>query len=474
MSDLESRLAGYTQTVARTVQPVTAAEVMERATPATLPGRFRRSAIFATAAAITIVAIGGTVLLGPAGRQAADDPAGTSFPPEPEVTLTVPTVPPSEEPEPTAPSVTSAATSLPPAAEDDTQPRGAVASAGGWTRWALDPDAFGSVTNVAVLDVIDAGDYLLAVGSTSGCAVDCGAALWVSDDGLAWRRFDLAADVRGGDGMMRAAAVGTAGVVVVGDTVDGGYAWHSEDGTEWTRSDLPDGTAAFDVVAFGSGYVATGVANHADGAVWRSLNGIDWERVPDPDRLFAGSEPYSLIVTDAGLLATGAGLSPELSEDGTPNPAFAAWSSTDGYLWTLNYVDTPSRPAFPYVGKGLSGGEAGYVAGGVMPPLWWSPDGQSWEASETPLPAFDTAWTGDGWIAILYDLVDGSLIWHSVNGTDWTPAAPAESGLFDSDGSFTGLSIESVGEGLIAFGYEHATTGPTAVLWTWNLGESQP
>ena len=127
-----------------------------------------------------------------------------------------------------------------------------------------------------------------------------------------WSRVPQDEAVFGGDGeqKMFGVTVGGPGLVAVGSAV-----WTSPDGTTWSR--VPYNEAVFgggagmaSVTAGGPGLVAVGAYGSLDGgdaAVWTSVDGITWSRVPYSEAVFGGAQlgMSSVIVGGPGLVAVG-------------------------------------------------------------------------------------------------------------------------------------------------------------------------
>jgi hypothetical protein len=125
--------------------------------------------------------------------------------------------------------------------------------------------------------------------------------------------------------------------------------WTSVDGISWTR--IPHDEAVFggvgaqamtDVAAGGPGLVAvgwgfSGGAPTADAAVWTSVDGIIWSRVPHDEEIFGGISYQAMwgVVTD-GLSVVAVG------EDRSRKPydgELAVWTSVDGITWARGLPD---------------------------------------------------------------------------------------------------------------------------------------
>jgi len=155
---------------------------------------------------------------------------------------------------------------------------------------------------------------------------DADAAVWWSVDGLTWNRAPHDEAAFGGtvDESMYSVVAGGPGLVAVGSDSSGGdrdaAVWWSVDGLVWNR--VPDDEAAFggtggrgrwmySVVAGGPGLVAVGTDSSGadvDAAVWWSVDGLTWNRVPHDEAAFGGTdnqEMYSVVVGGPGLVAVG-------------------------------------------------------------------------------------------------------------------------------------------------------------------------
>jgi hypothetical protein len=153
------------------------------------------------------------------------------------------------------------------------------------------------------------------------------AAVWVSENsGLTWQRVDQ--DSLGGDGdqQINGLTTGGPGLVAVGQETIGGdtnaVVWTSTDGSVWSRVDDPsarfggDGpqrmftvtSSPFGAVAAG----ADGVGADSDAAVWTSIEGSTWGRLPPGTPAMSALTGYGgdlvkvLVPAPGRLLALGA------------------------------------------------------------------------------------------------------------------------------------------------------------------------
>lgn len=175
------------------------------------------------------------------------------------------------------------------------------------------------------------GPGLVAVGR-DGTIGDFDAAVWTSVDGVTWSRVPHDETVFGGTGIqtMESVTAGGPGLVAVG--TDGsaydeeGYlleygdaaVWTSSDGVTWSR--VPHDDAIFGgkpvtrmgvVTVGGPGLVAVGAEGWheggpgGNGAIWTSVDGITWTRVPHDEATFGGAGLSGLAAWGSGLIAVG-------------------------------------------------------------------------------------------------------------------------------------------------------------------------
>ena len=151
-----------------------------------------------------------------------------------------------------------------------------------------------------MLSVTAGGPGLVAVGrEDKGADVD--GAVWTSVDGLTWLRVTDEQGVFGGTGdqLMESVAAGGPGLVAVG--------WDGSGG------ELRSPTVGLDA------------------AVWTSVDGLTWVRVPDAETVLGGEgfqQMLSVTVGGPGLVAVGR------DESGTTDFDAAVWSSVDGTKWS--------------------------------------------------------------------------------------------------------------------------------------------
>lgn len=406
--DLDRELRRYTEYLDELVEPVSL-PVFE---PHRAQGRRARTGRLVPAfgaALLLILAIGLLVVLNPFG---SDDPPFVEEPttvsaPVPSVPTTLATTPTIEA----TPQTTQAA---------PVEPLPDPPSIS-WTRIA-DPSIFGGerAQNInAVTAVSDCGtegcgpvDALIAVGSDRSGADDftVDAAVWVSADGLSWRRIPHDEFTLGGDRHeeMRDVASNGDRVVAVGSVLLGRYV------------DSPGDRAA----------------------IWLSEDsGNSWRRVPfetdPPVRALSTVVPF-----ESGFLVGGNGL----------------WMSEHGETWTPVGLET----SFGYVHK-IIPTEVGWLALSDRG-VWMSPNGHDWSWVASVPELADVADVGDGLVGFgeifVGDMGSRPAVWQSANGLEWTVLNDNLTGR-NTIHFHEPRAIEPVGEWLLAVGNQQ-----TRAFWS--------
>lgn len=168
---------------------------------------------------------------------------------------------------------------------------------------------------------------------------------WYSSDGLTWEAAEVPpvpADVYPGDDRrtpavyMSSVAAGADRLVATGsmtfnDNGEGRAIWVSSDGTSWRDVPIdgnvfPRGCDISDVAGTPDGFVAVGECPSGEPLVWRSPDGVRWERVGWRPP-FDGETPGSVAAGPGGWVAVGGD---------------AVWTSVDGESWTR----VPTGPTF--------------------------------------------------------------------------------------------------------------------------------
>lgn len=331
--------------------------------------------------------------------------------------------------------------------------------------WSLVPRTEGGLGEGVIRSVAVGGPGLVAVGST---AYDHGdPAVWTSLDGLTWTQVPLDEEVFGGEGPMSVIAAGP-GLVAVGEG-----AWTSVDGIVWSRAPdfdaILDGGGMSSVTVFGTGLVAVG-----DGAVWTSVDGIVWSQVPHDEPIFGGGPDVEVGVWDVtvggpGLVAVGVDWS-------GPDAGAAVWTSLDGLIWTRVPHD---EEVFGGAGvQGISGVTAagpGLVAVGTersgrqQAVVWTSVDGLTWTrvardesgsldgGQMNSVVVADSGLVAVGWTGWIGGPNSEAAVWTSEDGIIWSRVAHDEEAI----GNGVMWDLINTDRGLIAVG----TDGTNAAVW---------
>ncbi|MGI9624054.1 MAG: hypothetical protein ACR2PK_14555, partial [Acidimicrobiales bacterium] len=267
-----------------------------------------------------------------------------------------------------------------------------------WSRILHDETAF---ANAAMISVTKGGPGLVAVGVARG-----GAAVWTSAQGVAWSRVPHD-DVTFGGSVMTSVSTGGPGLVAVGwagsDDNSDAAVWTSVDGMTWSRvreESVFGGTGSQvinGVTSGGPGLVAvgrdwdTGVLiagvpepRDEDAAVWTSVDGLEWSRVPHDGAVFGGTGGEAMsdvIASGSGVVAVGGDSSRGI-----------VWTSVDGLEWSRVPHDEAVLGNAPYQ-KGIGAvtvGGPGLVAVDAAATVRTSVDGTTW--SRTPRDEAVFAW----------------------------------------------------------------------------------
>jgi hypothetical protein len=348
------------------------------------------------------------------------------------------------------------------------------------------PDALdGLQPGASVSSVTEGGPGLVAVGTelTDGGEID--GAVWTSADGTTWARVTDEEGVFGGPGIQEIAdvtvggpglvAVGRGSAVVGSDTYATAAVWTSADGFTWSRvphddevfggtTGQPDDIFRMSAVtAGGPGLVAVGarggesdqveisgayISDRPVGAVWTSVDGTTWSRVPYDPNVFGEWDHHGTELSASMRDVTAGG--PGLVAVGDVSPGYgpgrgAVWTSADGSSWTL------AEDSIEAMGiAGVTVGGPGLVAVGA--------------AIETPIVSPDVA----------SSLM--AAVWTSVDGTTWS-RVPPQPEVLGGPGYQAMSSVHAGGMGLVAIG---ETDGPAAwtsadgVTWSRVADDSTP
>ena len=361
----------------------------------------------------------------------------------------------------------------------DTQPDGGVdallwvAQSGDWER-AAEAEELAGVGDQFAADVTATGGRVVAVGwetkpAAGGTPPDTDAVAWVlgvedepppepeTGPVIPWQRV-VGQDDLGGDGEQRmySVAIGPAGLVAVGTTAgDGldGAVWRSEDGVTWERSAVLGGPAdqyLLGVMTGGRGYVVVG-ADGPSAAVWLSVDGEVWTRAAGGLPVFDAAVARAVTVTPDGRLVA-------VGDDGAG--AASAWVSDYGDVWQRAAIGSGTPTA-------VTGGPDGVVAVGhndAGAAAWSSPDGLNWTGAVVGTGAFRaTRARGPGIVAVGSAAGDGrdGIVWART-GADWVQAPLGGLGGAE-DQELTALTSEE--DLLVAVGWTGFGGGDDAASW---------
>jgi len=354
---------------------------------------------------------------------------------------------------------------------------------GTWSRVPHDEANLGGPDQQRMSDVTVGGSGLVAVGAS-----ESGAAVWTSVDGVTWSRVPHDEDVFGGpdEVWMNSVTAGGPGYVAVGIDFSGdgpdAAVWTSVDGVAWSR--VPHDESVFggtlsqemnSVTVGGPGLVAVGWDgghDHVDGggiedfdaAVWTSADGLTWSRVPADDSVFGGPDNQamqSVTVGGPGLVAVGYD-----GEDDWFDPpgAAAVWTSVDGITWSRVPHDESVFGGDRAAMRDVTVGGPGLVAVGydnAKPSVWTSVDGITWNRIPQDEEEFGGGESvtigGPGLVAV------GNGVWTSADGIVWSRVS-------DDNGTFGDVDVVSVtvgGPGLVAVG----SAGEDAAVWVLLLDD---
>ena len=211
-----------------------------------------------------------------------------------------------------------------------------------WERVPHDETVFGGEDTQVMYDVVAGGPGVVAVGR-SGDVDRASAAIWTSSDGLSWQRVQHDEDVLGGDAvqLMASAVAGSFGIVAVGRVEDllgaGGLAavWVSEDGLAWRR--VPHDAGVFGTVGSGirsmysvsadEGKIVAVGSSGPTAAAWAAEDPYNWTAPPRDEVTFGGGvfvEMTAVTTGGPGFVAVGRDLNDFQA---------IVWTSVDGLSW---------------------------------------------------------------------------------------------------------------------------------------------
>ena len=310
-----------------------------------------------------------------------------------------------------------------------------------WSRVTHDPAVFGdSSYSQGMKGVVAGGPGLVAVGSDESSGdygyPDRDAAVWTSVDGLTWTR------------------------VPHDEAVFGGSCPQNSYGTNCSQG-------MYAVVAGGPGLVAVGyessdVGMEENAAVWTSVDGLTWRRVPHDEAVFGGSDAQWV----SGVAAAGPGVV-AVGYDASDRGA-AVWTSTDGLAWTQVPYDesvfgslqlgavAAAGPGLVAVGSDSSGGDPDAAVITSVDGLTWNrvPHDESIFGGPGWQEMYGVAATGLGVVAVGHDRSGDdwdAVAWTSADGLTWARAR--------GDGGFGGwydqgmYGVGAGGPGVVVVGY---------------------
>lgn len=477
--------------------------------PKRVPGRLGRRVRLAIAVAVVTVLVIGTPLLVLRGGD-EEAPVATTVPTSvtsvPSVSTTAPatTVPPTTTPtEP--PTTVSTVPARPGDLEITWQQVSSEAFEGGW---------------IAAISQSD--QQLIAVGGVRTGDFYNGqafyqASVWVSSDGTTWERIDSSdfavQDEHGsGSAYMTDVVVGPAGVVGVGWAGGRAAVWVSSDGVDWRR--VPHDDAVFGtsgeirhVVGASFGLVAVGAAAAGEGAdeevvAWVSPDGSEWTRSP----LGHGAEAFALdylgwantrldvVAWEDLVVAVGA-----LDRDGDWTYRPAVWITDDGITWetigddSAEAISTPDGDdatlvaVAPYEDGLVAIGFTGDVARYPDYAMWTSQVGRDWQLGASEFFTEEPPWgfpalmaVADRMVLATSDPQSGTLFGSSDDGASWHPLGTVEGGsgseLAETEGDgfyWTVNDLGSFGDVVVAAGrtLAYSGSGDFGGRCSWDRGD---
>jgi hypothetical protein len=298
-----------------------------------------------------------------------------------------------------------------------------------WTRAEVELPAANSSRISAV--VAGPGGFV-AVGGGGSIEGFGGALAWHSLDGASWSLTHDEHAARDGSAMLDVVAIDD-GYVAVGTNPDGAPVWRSTDGLTWVAAESAAAPS-------GELHTVQRIATHGDGTLlavgfttadevqvatlWRSADGIAWERLAVPDS-FA-----SAWIVDVAVAANGDGVVVGMTEPG--GGELLAWRITgdlvDGPA-SLGQVEDEAESTV----SAVAAEPAGYLAVGHR----WDPDRELYVA----------------------------IAWASADGLAWEPRES------NAIGSPFGVALID-GRGLVAVG--QALGMESSVVVAWEIEDSGP
>jgi hypothetical protein len=366
-----------------------------------------------------------------------------------------------------------------------------------WSRVPYSEEVFGDGFEQVMSSVTVGGPGLVAVGQ-AGSSVQR-AAVWFSPDGITWSRIPHDEGMFEG-AIMSGVTAGGPGLVAVGQSDPNAVVWTSSDGISWSRVPHDDavfggevgpvfgGAGMSSVAVGGPGLVAVGSDGSPDGggvaAVWTSVDGITWLRVPHNEAVFGGENDGYYGQSMSSVTTGGPGLVAVGSDVGRA----AVWTSPDGVTWSR----VPHDEVVFASGSSMSSvtvGGPGVVAVGEAQnttAVWTSPDGFAWSRvphdesvfgggvdTDRDVAISSVTADADGLVAVGSDPDrEGVAVWTSVDGLTWS-RVPRDEAVFGVTPDRPHMHMASVtvgGPGFVAVGGQgvRPTSGATdtdALVW---------
>jgi hypothetical protein len=228
----------------------------------------------------------------------------------------------------------------------------------------------------------------------------------------------------------------------------------------------------------GSQFLSTGGVPE-DAAVWTSVDGVTWGRVPHDESVFGGHWGQGML----GVVAGG----PGLIAVGYDGQSAAVWTSVDGVTWSrVPHDEAAFGGAVAHEMRAVVVGGPGLVAVGTSgrqgywdAAVWTSPEGITWQRVVDDAVfgglhnqgMVGVSAGGPGLVAVGYDgsFVDQiAAVWNSPDGITWTRVI--------DDGGFGELhgqgmvAVVAVGPGFVAVGADMSSGDwGSAAVWTGSL-----
>lgn len=375
---------------------------------------------------------------------------------------------------------------------------------GGWRRSAGSPDdGLSGPGDQHAVDLAPTRDGALVVGWEEGPAGvravawrlvdgDATAAVPVPGPVLPWQRVPRS-EALGGPGEQRldAAAAFEDGLVAVGsssrpDAPEGdvdGAVWRSTDGVEWERVDAtglagPGDQRVLDVTATGPGLVAVG-SDAGGAAIWSSADGAAWTRAAPDEAVVGGpgDQVATAVVagTDGSVVAVG-------SDGGSGDGDAAVWRSSDGGATWARLL-----PGGDLGGPGAQAMADVVVAGPLLVAVgqggagavaWSSLDGTTWQRAALGGGRVEALAVGDVGVVAVGSIGDGGggldgRAWRSEEGRTWTEVDIDDGLLGGADQELLDVVVTgpAAGEPLVAaVGRTNLGPGDDGAAWAGDDG----